>query len=111
MIDLLEEAKAAVADTMPRASTMNLIELRDAADEICVKLRGPRSSFKKHSKEAINWARVGCDVAEHVEDSDGQSRDRVWLRKAAPNCGKLCLRVQEDLATAGFPDIEVISEW
>ena len=62
--------------------------------------------------EAINWADLQCVEASRVTDQDGRTRYRVVIEEASPEgCDAFREFIRNELASAGFPDVEVETAW
>lgn len=85
----------------------NLKALREAADKACEEAFTKRKEFH----EAINWGDLGCISARYIVDDEGNEFYQVIIDEAAPECSKFHGFICEWLCIAGFPDVEVLTEW
>ena len=60
---------------------------------------------------AINWGDLGCTEAARVETDDGHVYLRVEIEEASSASIALIGYVTEKLALAGWPDVQVVTEW
>jgi len=59
----------------------------------------------------VNWGDLSCVDAQYYESVHGDSGHRVLIEEADPNNYPFCKFVGEHLALAGYPHVEVTTEW
>ena len=83
----------------------DLKELKEAANKAC------EAAYRAPMIESVNWDDLCCISAKKSIDDEGNIEYQVLISEAAPTAYKLQLFVAESLMTAGFPDVEVVTEW
>jgi len=89
------------------AMKYDLKELERAAIKACEMAEAARESFD----DPVNWGDFGVVTAEYYQDSDGCDGYRVNVEEASPEAYDVQLFIGEELASLGFEDIKVITEW
>ena len=84
----------------------NLDTLKRVANQACERVLAERCV-----DDAFNKADLRCVTAERYENDLGETGYRVYLEEAAPEAVELRRFVCDHLATAGYPGVEVITEW
>ena len=59
----------------------------------------------------VNWGDLSCVDAQYYESVHGDSGHRVLIEEADPSNYLFCKFVGEHLALAGYPNVEVATEW
>lgn len=88
---------------------IDLKELRAVAERIIREAYDNRNSHD--IKGAINWGDLHCVAALRVEDDHGEISYRVEIEEVSPDAAELQRYVHERLKAAGYPDVEVYTEW
>ena len=60
---------------------------------------------------AINWADLKCTDAILGVDQYADPTYQVVIDEAAPDEAKFCEHIAQELATLGWPGVQVITEW
>lgn len=87
-----------------RERLMKLIEATDKVIHLAF-------NVKKAFCEPINWADLQCVAAGRMVRWNGDEYDVVHIEEASPECPIFQTFVNEHLARAGYPDVEVRTEW
>lgn len=91
-------------------TTNDLTRLRKDAEKIVCKIC--KSRHKLRLNEAINWAHLHCVQSYFVQTDEGTSYCEVEINSASPSgCPELCAMVSVRLASAGWSDVQVRTEW
>lgn len=85
----------------------DLKALKVAVDRACEEAFVKRKEFD----EAINWGDLGCISARYIVDDDGGEFYQAFISEAAPECPSFCEFIYKRLCEAGFPGVEVFTEW
>lgn len=85
----------------------SLAALRVLTDEACE----AAFNFRDQIDGAVNWADLSCVAAERYETDLGETGVRVYIEEADPGASALRAFVAQQLAVAGHPNVEVITEW
>lgn len=84
-----------------------LTALREAADRICDEAFAARDTIKG----PINWGDLGCVRAEYYVADDGVKGYRVLIEEAHHDNAELHEFIAAKLREAGYPDVEIQTEW
>lgn len=84
----------------------DLKQLRAAATAACKAAVEAKDTMPN---EAVNWADLTCVEAAHVTTDSGDSYYQVSIEEAESN--DLCIFIAMRLGEAGFPGVEVDTEW
>lgn len=84
-----------------------LQRLREAADAALTEAFAHRDDIGG----AVNWADLRCLEARVFTTDDGETGYQVFIEEAAPDAHELQAFVGAKLREAGFPVVEVVTEW
>ncbi len=101
---MTEERAPYIADV---ALTHLLSDLRTATNEILTtwQNRNPPKS------EPVNWAALYCHSAGLVQDYREEMGYVVMVEEASPDAANFGDWLTEQLTLAGWPNVEVVTEW
>jgi hypothetical protein len=85
-------------------SPAQLTQLRGAVNEILRLV--PRDAY-----EAVNWGDLTCYAAESWIDDTGADGVRVFVAEASPEAHGLQTHIHDQLVLAGYPGIDVETQW
>lgn len=89
----------------PEVQVYGLKALREATDEAIEKVR-PLAI-----EDAVNWADLSCCEARRCIDDQGRVTHEVLIEEASPGASELRGAVRRELRAAGFPGVDVVTEW
>ena len=89
---------------------IDLKELEKAGEAAVRKAYDKRQEYLL-SQDPVNWGDIHCRWAEEYKTSTGDRGYRVYLEEAAPSASHLQRFVALELEDAGYPDIEVVTDW
>jgi hypothetical protein len=85
----------------------HLKTIRVLADDACLMATSREDRFG----EAINWGDLGCVDVRWWKSVDGAIGITVYIEEADPSAYQLQAVIREHLASHGYPNIEVVTEW
>ena len=86
----------------------SLVALRDLTNRVLDSIK-PR--HKKTIGGAVNWGSLDCYEARWWMDSEGRTGYTVYVQEATHDASGLQRWIRDQLANAGWPAVEVVTEW
>lgn len=91
---------------LPHDRVLDLLALRQKASDLC-----DAAASRDFVGAAINWADLKCYHAEWFQGDDGEAGYRIYIDEAAPDNSEFQDWIASELATAGWCDVDVVTEW